>query len=350
MAGGDAWGRMTMKVALLGVGYWGAKLLRNLVGLVGPDNVIAVDSDPSRLAWVRRHYPSVICRSDLDGALADSDVEAVIVATPVKTHADYVRAALEADRHVLVEKPFTTCTAQAVELAELADRRGRVLMVGHTFLFSPRVRWIVRRLNTTGIGKLHYLMSSRLNLGTHRDDASVLWDLAPHDVAIVLRLLGESPATVRANARSVINSGIPDVAFVDLTFPSGVIASLAVSWLAPRKVRNLVLVGDESMIVYDDTDQDEPVKVYDKGMALEPSPDFGADQLTYRYGDTVAPHIAVQEPIMEQITHFIECAESGKRPISDGWFGVRVVATLEAADRSWHDGGRSVAVDSVTAG
>ncbi|AVT32032.1 hypothetical protein C6361_24020 [Plantactinospora sp. BC1] len=343
------YGVVMMRVALLGVGYWGAKLLRNLVGLVGADQVTAVDPDPARLEWVRRHYPSVARRSSLAAALAGGDVEAVVVATPVRTHPEYVRTALEAGCHVLVEKPLATSTAEAVALAELADRLGRVLMVGHTFLFSPRVRWIFRRLTTTGIGQLHYLMSSRLNLGPHRDDASVVWDLAPHDVAIVLRLLGETPVTVSANARSVVTAGIPDVAFVDLTFPSGVIASLAVSWLAPRKVRNLVIVGDESMIVYDDIEPDEPVKVYDKGMALEPSPDFGADQLTYRYGDTVAPHIAVQEPIMEQITHFAECVAAGKRPISDGWFGTRVIAALEAADRSWRDGGRAIEVEAVTA-
>jgi predicted dehydrogenase len=243
-----------------------------------------------------------------------------------------------------VEKPLTTSTDEAAGLADLADRRGLQLMVGHTFLFSPRVRWIANRLSEGGVGRVHYVASSRLNLGQHRSDANVIWDLAPHDFSIILHLLDEMPVTVQTSARSVVRDGMPEVAFIDLTFPSGVIASVAVSWLAPRKVRNMVIVGDESMVVYDDTEPDEPVKVYDKGVELEESADFGAHQLTYRYGDTIAPHIPVTEPLAEQVAHFVRCITSGDRPISDGWFGTRVVAALEAADRSWRDGGRPASV------
>lgn len=332
------------KIALVGVGYWGSKLLRNLVGLVGSEGVVAVDNHLDRLAWVCSQYPSVACESSLDAALADPDVSAVVVATPVAHHATVARHALEAGRHVLVEKPLTTSVAEAVMLAELADRRGLRLMVGHTFLFSPRVRWIADRLAGGGIGRVHYLTSSRLNLGQHRSDANVIWDLAPHDFSIILHLLGELPLTVQTSARSVVRSRLPEVAFIDLTFPSGVIASVAVSWLAPRKVRNMVIVGDESMVVYDDTEPDEPVKVYDKGVQIEESADFGTHQLTYRYGDTVAPHIPVHEPLTEQLGHFVRCIASGERPLSDGWFGVNVVAALEAADRSWHDNGRPAEV------
>ena len=274
-----------MKIALVGVGYWGSKLLRNLVGLVGADSVVAVDTDLHRLNWVRGHYPAVACQPTIDDALADPQVMAVLVATPASAHAEHARAVLEASRHVLVEKPLATCTEQAVMLTELAEQRNRVLMVGHTFLFSSRVRWIVRRLADGGIGRVHYVMASRLNLGQHRNDASVIWDLAPHDFSIIMHLLGEVPIHVHANARSVVRTGVPDVAFMDLAFPSGIIASVAVSWLAPRKVRNIVIVGNESMIIYDDIEPDEPVKVYDKGVALETSADFGTDQLTYRYGE-----------------------------------------------------------------
>ncbi len=335
------------KIAIVGVGYWGSKLLRSMVSLVGADHVVAVEPDVSRQAWMASHNASVPCRSSFAEVLSDPAVEAVVVASPVHTHAEYAAAALDSGRHVLVEKPLCTSVARASELIELADRRQRILMVGHTFLFSPRVQWIARRLATTGIGEMQYLMASRLNLGTHREDVDVLWDLAPHDVSVMLSLLGESPISVHANARGVLKDGIPDVAFVDLTFPTGVLASIAVSWLAPRKVRSLVIVGAESMIVYDDLEAQEPVKVYDKGLELESSTDFGAHQLTYRYGDTVAPHIPVHEPITEQIAHFLQCAKSGERPISDGRFGRRVIAVLDAAERSWRDGGRPVAVEAV---
>jgi predicted dehydrogenase len=333
-----------MKVALVGVGYWGSKLLRNLVDQLGARRVVAVDSDPHRLVHVRGRYPSIACHATLRGALADPDVGAVVIASPISEHADQAGLALNAGCHVLVEKPLTTCAEQAVALADLASRRELVLMVGHTFLFSSRVEWIRRRLATVGIGRLHYLMSSRLNLGPHRSDASVIWDLAPHDFSIILHLLGETPASVQTNARSVVRAGVADVAFIELTFPSGVIASVAVSWLAPRKVRNMVIVGDKSMIIYDDIEPDEPVKVYDKGIESEASADFGTHQLTYRYGDTIAPHIAVREPLAEQLTHFLRCVESGEQPLSDGWFGTRVVATLEAADRSWREHGQPVPV------
>ncbi len=340
----------TAKVALVGIGYWGSKLLRNLVSLLGSEGVVAVDSHLDRLAWVCSQYPAVACESNLAAALADPDVNAVIIATPVQSHGVHARTALEAGRHVLVEKPLTTCANEAAELAGLADQRRLRLMVGHTFLFSPRVSWIKDRLTTGGIGQVHYLTSSRLNLGQHRSDANVIWDLAPHDFSIILHLLGEMPVTAQTSARSVVRSGLPEVAFIDLTFPSGVIASIAVSWLAPRKVRNMVIVGDESMVVYDDTEPDEPVKVYDKGIQLEESADFGTHQLTYRYGDTVAPHIPVQEPLAEQLAHFVRSTNSGETPISDGWFGAGVVAALQAADRSWLEGGHPVPVEPVLPG
>lgn len=334
-----------MKVALLGVGYWGSKLLPNLVSLLGSDQVVAVDPDPRRQAWALRHYPNLNVRSDPGALFADPDIEAVVIATPARAHAEHTRAALGAGKHVLVEKPLATSVLEAFALVELADRQKLVLMVGHTFLFSPRVQWISRRLATPGIGNIHYLTSSRLNLGMYRADANVIWDLAPHDFSIIMFLLGEIPCTVQANARSVTRSGIPDVAFIHLMFPSGVLASVAVSWLAPRKTRSLVVVGDESMIVYDDMEPDEPVKVYDKGVGLESTEDFGTHQFTYRHGDTVAPYIAAQEPIAEQLAHFLECAKSGERPVSDGRFGAQVVAALEAADRSWRESGQPVPLD-----
>lgn len=323
-----------MKIAVVGVGYWGSKLLRNLVAIQGADNVVAVDRNIDQLASNLGLHAVASCLS-LEQALSDDSIEAVIVATPVATHTELVAQALEAGRHVLVEKPFTRSTAEAQDLVTLADARNRVLMVGHTFLFSPRVEWISRYLSTQAASRIHYLTSSRLNLGLHRPDANVIWDLGAHDVSIICHLLGEFPTSVSATARGVYRDEHPEIAFMDLTFPSGVIASISVSWLSPLKVRNLVLVTDAGMVVYNDVDPDEPVKVYDKGVVRTESPDFGLNQLTYRYGDTIAPHILVQEPLALELAHFVQCIRTGERPISDGEFGVGIVAALEAADDSW---------------
>lgn len=337
-----------MKVALLGVGAWGTNLLRNLVSLLGADQVVAVDPDPRRQAWAVREYPALVCHSRLDGALADPDVQAVVVATPARSHAEGARAVLEAGRHVFVEKPLATSTRQAVALARLAEDRELVMMVGHTFLFGPHVRWISQRLRRPGIGDVHYVTSSRLNLGPLRHDTNVIWDLAPHDFSVIMHLLGETPLAVSANARDVVRPGTPDVAFMNVTFPSGIVASVVVSWLAPRKVRNLVVVGRDNMILYDDMDPEAPVRVYDKGAtAVPPSAGIDTGPFAYRYGDTVAPHIERSEPLAEELAHFLECVKSGARPVSDGWFGARVVAALEAADRSWRESGRPAPVADV---
>lgn len=333
-----------MKIALVGSGYWGSKLLRNLVAVVGGDGVVVVDVDVDRLAQACSAYPAIGAYHHLDEVLADPDIGAVVIATPVATHEALATAVLESGRHALVEKPLSTSVDSARRLVELAEARGLVLMVGHTFLFSPRVQWLADFLNARDGDDLHYVTSSRLNLGIHRSDVNVIWDLAPHDFSVMFYLLGEMPLTAQTSARSIVQPDHPDVAFVDLAFPSGVIASIAVSWFAPRKIRNLMVVGDSFMLVYDDTDSEEPVKVHDRGVVLEDPADFGMHQLTYRYGDTIAPHIAVREPLAEQITQFIDAIEHNTEPLSDGRFGLDVVAALEAADASWRNGGVPVAV------
>jgi predicted dehydrogenase len=245
---------------------------------------------------------------------------------------------------VFVEKPLAASVEDAVRLAELADSKDLRLMVGHTFMFSPRVESIADYLRGGQLGRVHYVTSARLNLGLHRPDANVIWDLAPHDFSILFHLLGEFPVTVQTSARSASRPNLPDVAFINLGFPSGAIASVTVSWLAPRKVRNTVIVGENQMIVYDDTNSDEPVKIYDKGIVLADSADFGEHQLTYRYGSTVAPHVAATEPLALQVAHFLERIEDREVCRSDAWFAVGVVEALEAAHRSWELGGTQVEI------
>ena len=331
-------------VAVVGLGYWGPKLLRNLVTMLGPTRVVAVEARADRRREHAAGFPGVQFEEHYDEVLADPRVEAVVVATPVETHGLLARQALDAGKHVLVEKPVAGSSDEARQLAELADEKDLVLMVGHTFLFSPRVEAIRNLIDSGEMGTLQYVTSSRLNLGIHRPDANVIWDLAPHDFSIVFHLLGEFPVTLHAMAQGVVRPELPDVAFINMTFPSGAMASVSVSWLAPRKVRNTTLVGERSMVIYDDTQADEPVKIYDKGVIIPDSASFGENQLTYRTGSTVAPNISAAEPLMLELQHFLDCTTRGGAVRSDGWFGLEVVRALEAADCSWRAGGVPVDV------
>ena len=333
-----------MKVALVGLGYWGEKILRNLVAITGPTEVVAVDTRPDRRRAVAEVYPGMTCLRSLDEALK-ADVAAVVLATPAATHGPLGRQVLRAGRHLLVEKPLATSVAEAEELVRLAAERDLRLMVGHTFLFSPRVDALTSAVNEGRVGKVHYVTTSRLNLGLYQEDINVIWDLAPHDFSILFHVLGEFPEVIQTMARSS-RRGVPDVAFMHLAFPSGTIAAAQVSWRAPRKVRNTVVVGDEGMIVYDDTQPDEPIKFCDRGVVGLESANFGEHQLTYRFGDTVSPHISAVEPLSVQLRHFLSCVEGGTDCLSDGRFGLEVVRALECADRSWQMGGAPVSLVS----
>ncbi|MDP9453632.1 MAG: Gfo/Idh/MocA family oxidoreductase [Actinomycetota bacterium] len=337
-----------MKIAIVGLGYWGPNLLRNLVALQGPESVVIVEKSPARIAAVATQYPSLTCSTSLEQVLEDEEVEAVILATPVSTHAELALAALRAGRHVLVEKPLAASVADAVAVVECAEERHRVLMVGHTFLFSPRVELMAQYLADGRLGRVQYATSSRLNLGLHQRDIGVIWDLASHDFSILFHLLGESPVLVQTAGRGVVRKDNLDVAFITLTFPSGILASVDVSWLAPRKVRNTVLVGNRQMMVYDDLDNEGPVRIYDKGVVMPDPENFGEHQLTYRHGDMLVPFVSPREPLAQELCHFLDCINgAASLPCrSDGRFGLRVVEALEAAERSWREGGQ-VAVEST---
>ncbi len=336
-----------MKIAIVGLGYWGPNLLRNLVALVGPGSVVVVEKSLDRIAAVIPQYPSVAYCLSLDQALDDDEVGAVIVATPVSSHAALVRAALDAGRHVLVEKPLAASVVEAIDLVSCAEERGRVLMVGHTFLFSPRVERMREYLQEGRLGSVQYATSSRLNLGLHQRDVGVIWDLAPHDFSILFHLLGEFPVSAQTSGRCVVRSGSLDVAFVNLSFASGIVASVDVSWLAPRKTRSTVLVGDRQMMVYDDLNNEEPVKIYDKGVVIPDPEGFGEHQLTYRHGDVQAPFIPAREPLAQELAHFLACIDGTETCRSDGRFGLHVVEALEAAERSWQEGGWPVDVETA---
>lgn len=341
-----------MKIAIVGLGYWGPNLLRNLVPQVGTESVVMVEQSLDRIAAMAGLYPSVAWSTSLDDTLDDEDVQAVIIATPVSTHAHLTRAVLEAGRHVLVEKPLAGSVVDAAELVLCAEARERILMVGHTFLFSPRVERMAEYLDEGRLGAIHYATSSRLNLGLHQRDIGVIWDLAAHDFSILFHLLDEFPVSVQTSGRGMVRADTLDVAFINLRFASGIVASVDVSWLAPKKVRNTVLVGDRQMMVYDDLDNEGPVKIYDKGV-VKPDPEtFGEHQLTYRQGDVLAPYVGPREPLAQELAHFVDCIHGkGSNPcLSDGRFGLRVVEALEAAERSWYEGGRPVPIEPALPG
>jgi predicted dehydrogenase len=333
------------RVALVGLGYWGTKILRSLVALLGPDGVVAVDAEQGRRDEAARTHYGLSVLASMDEALSLDDVDAVLIATPVSSHVGLAQAALEAGRHVFVEKPLAIDPEQARRTAELADRSGLVLMVGHTYLFSPVIERMCAEVRSGGLGRVHYVTSERLNLGLYRDDANVIWDLAPHDLSVLMALLDEEPVAAQALARSMVRAGVPDVAFLNFMFPSGAVASVNVSWLAPRRTRQLVVVGDLRMMSYDDSRAEEPFKVYDRGVVAPEDDEVTDDRLTYRYGDTVSPVLSQREPLAVELAHFLSCVRDGATCRSDGWFGVRVVEALAAADQSWRMGGTPVAVE-----
>ena len=333
-----------MKVAVVGLGYWGPNIVRNLNSLDACTQVVACDLDIARVKAVLRQYPSVAGTTDIGEVLGDRDVAAVVVATPVCTHAELTEAALRAGKGVLVEKPLATSAEEARRLVGLADELGVLVMAAHTFLYSPPVLTVRDVLARDEIGRPLYLQSSRVNLGIHQSDVSVLWDLAPHDVSILLEWLPEEPCLVSASGRSSLSVGPPDVAFVDVEFPSGFVANLHLSWLAPTKMRRMTIVGSQKMIVYEDTHPDEPVKIYDKGVKPPDPEDFGQYRMTYRTGDVVSPRVETCEPLRNQLADFLGRVVRGEGPDHREEAAVRVVRVVEGAERSLASKGAPVAL------
>jgi predicted dehydrogenase len=332
-------------VAIVGYGYWGPNLLRNYMEVPGAAVKWVCDLEQAALDNAKMRYPVVQTTRLYEAVLDDGDVDAVIIATPISTHFALAKAALEAGKHVFVEKPITASAAEAEELLALAERSGLTLMVGHTFVFSPPVRKVGELISAGHLGDIHFITASRVNLGLHQKDVSVVWDLATHDLSILYYWLGEAAESVYVTGRGCIVPEIPDVAFVNLRFPSGVIANIDIAWLSPVKLRRTVIVGSQRMALYDDTESVEKVKVFDHGVDYRDPETFGEFHLSYRTGDIVAPKLDTMEPLFAEASHFIECVTTGKRPITDGIAGLRVVASLEAAERSLRNHGGVQLID-----
>ncbi len=335
--------------AVVGLGYWGPNLVRNLneLGDVRLEALCALR--PELLETFGRRYPSVRTTTDFASVLSDPAVDAVVIATPVSTHHPLAMAALQAGKHVFVEKPLASSSAEAIELIETAESEALTLMPGHTFLYSPPVQ-VVRSLIESGeLGEIYFISTSRVNLGLHQSDASVAWDLGPHDFSILRYWLDETPAHVTALSRSCVFPGTPDVAFINLDFPSGTIAHVEIAWLAPSKLRRTTVVGSRKMVVYDDT-SNEPVRIFDSGVTMPNPETFGEYRLSYRTGDILSPRVDAAEPLLVELRDFCDSIRSGEPPRSSSFLGLEVVRMIEAVDVSLKsDGARTALGDTVLA-
>ena len=322
-----------LRVAVVGLGSWGPNLVRVLHEIPGVEVVYACDLKPERLEKIGDRYPAVSLTTDYDQILVDDSVDAVLIATKVSSHHALATAALEAGKHVFVEKPMATSSEQALELIELAEDHGLTLMPGHTFLYSPPVNKCRELIQSGELGEIYFISMSRVNLGMHQSDVSVIWDLGPHDFSILRYWLEEMPVRVSATCRNCIIDSIPDVAFIDLEYPSGTIVHVELSWLSPSKLRRTAIVGSKKMVVYDDT-SNEPVRVFDSGVNMPDPADFGQYKLSYRTGDIVSPALTPVEPLMLELADFCRSIASGEAPRSSAAVGVDVVRVVEAVESS----------------
>lgn len=332
-------------IGTVGCGYWGPNLIRNFHSLPGSRAVKACDLDPAQLERVAVRHPGIEITTEFSDLVDDPRVQAVVIATPVRTHFELARKSLMAGKHTLVEKPMAASSDQCRELIALAEERNLILMVGHTFIYSTPVRRIKEIVDSGEIGELIYISSSRLNLGLYQSDINVAWDLAPHDISIILYVVGRRPVSVNCRGKAHLKPGIEDVVHMTLDFANGGFSSITNSWLDPNKVRRMTFVGSRKMILYDDTEPLEKIKIYDKRVEIPPRYDtFGEFQFSYHYGDTYAPHLQQAEPLKVQCRHFLECIRTGKNPLTSGREGLEVVRILEAADDSLKGHGGSVEI------
>ena len=350
---------MSIKVAQIGLGYWGPNLARSLNALEGADLHTLCDPREDRLSHLKRQYPAVRTTGDFGSVLAEPEIDAIVLATPVHTHFELAKAALQAGKHVMVEKPLAQTSAQCKELIKIAEKHKLTLMVGHVFIYNAAVRKVKEYIQSGELGEIYYIYSQRLNLGQVRQDVNALWNFAPHDISILCYWLDAEPERVVARGYSYIQSDVEDVVFMSLDFPNNVGANVHISWLDPHKIRLMTVVGSNKMIVYDDVSADARITVYDKGVTkkMKEAPDgkgislgryetFGEFQLLLRAGDVLIPKVEFVEPLKVECQHFIDCIRSGQQPMTDGYDGLRVVATLEAAQQSLTHHGTSIAIES----
>jgi len=336
-------GEKPVSVGVIGLGYWGPNLVRNLHELPEANVASVCDARPEALKKIQARYPAISCLNRLADVLSDESIDAVAIATPVGTHYSIALAAIDAGKHVFVEKPLAASSREAATLIQRAAESEVVLMAGHTFVYSPPVNLIRDLISAGELGDVYFISMSRVNLGIHQPDVSVVWDLGPHDFSILRYWLGETPLRVSAVSRGCIIPSKPDVAFINLQYPSGTITHVELSWLAPSKLRRTTIVGSQQMVVYDDTSL-EPVRVFDSGVMFRDPESFGEYQLSYRTGTIVSPRVDVAEPLFLEMRDFCAAIRDGSTPRASAELGLDVVNVIEAVDRSLARGGEYVDV------
>jgi predicted dehydrogenase len=337
-----------IQLAVVGSGYWGPNLIRNIANLPDATLHTVCDVNEKALAQNAQRYPGARTTTRYEDVLSDPDIRGVVLATPAALHAEQARMALDAGKHVMVEKPLALESQDALALVELAERHNLRLMVGHVFEYNPAVIALRRMVAEGVLGRVLYVYSQRLNLGIIRTDLNVMWNLAPHDFSILNFVLGSAPEFVAARGFHLLGQRLEDVAFIALEYPGGIAAHVHVSWLDPGKVRRMTVVGENKMVVYDDVSADERLRVYDKGVVRDAIPDaYGEFKMITRSGDVHVPLLETTEPLRAECAHFVACIRDGSTPISDGVDGYRVVRMLEAAQTSAANNGARVALRVV---
>ena len=338
-------------LGVVGCGYWGPNLIRNFRSLPDCELKYVCDRDKERLQRMKDYYPEVQCISDFDVIIKDKDVNAVVIATPVQHHFPLAKKCLQSGCHTLIEKPMAASRAECEELIELAKKNGCILMVGHTFLYSPSVRKVKNIIESGEIGAVQYINARRLSLGLFQQDIDVVWDLAPHDISIILYLLNQEPIAVNCHGHSHITEGLADVSYLNLIMPDGTTASVHNSWLDPKKVREMTIVGSRGMIIYDDVEPMQQVRIYDihvnRNQPAYPAT-FDEFHYAYHYGGLRSPFIKQEEPLKIECQHFLDCIRYGKEPITDAQAAMCVVGILESASVSLNNGGSRVEIIPTT--
>lgn len=334
-----------LNLAVVGCGYWGPNLVRNFNSLSDCEVKLVCDSDAERLIHMKMLYPALETTSDFDDIVKNNDIDAVALATPVRFHFEMTKKTLQTGKHTFVEKPMACSTKECEELIKLAEKQQLMLMVGHTFIFSAPVRKIKEIVRSGELGELQYISARRLNLGLFQQDINVAWDLAPHDISIILYVLEQEPVSVNCQGKSHIARGIEDVTNMTLNFNNGTFATIQSSWLDPNKVRETVFVGTRKMLVYNDIEPVEKIRIYDKRVEAPPHYDsFGEFQYSYHYGGMYCPYIKLVEPLRVECQHFLDCIKTGAKPESSGIEGLKVIQVLEAASKSLKNGGGRVTI------
>jgi predicted dehydrogenase len=331
-----------MKVAVIGAGYWGPNLIRNFFAQDEVDGVVACDLDEGRRARMQKSFPGIEVTSDHDAVIARSDIDIVAIATPVSSHFEIAKNALLAGKHCFIEKPMTAAVAEAEELIELAEQKGLKLFVDHTFIYTGAVRKMKEIITSGRLGEIYYFDSVRVNLGLFQHDVNVIWDLAPHDLSIMDYLLGKKPLAVSAIGSCHVGNDLEDIAYLTLEFENNLIAHFHVNWLAPMKIRKTLIGGTKSMIVYDDTEASEKVKVYDKGIDVTTREGVYDTLVQYRTGDMLSPKLDQEEALAVGTRHFIDCIRNDTQPVTGGDAGLNVVRILAASELSIKNRGKLI--------